>query len=118
KPLAEKNYERIKVLMKFYKRAYQIISIIIFVLGLITMPFLNFIIKDDVDFINIYLVYVLFLFQTISTYLFFAYKSTLIKADQKEYVIVKIGYVIEILSSLTQIIILLTLKDYLAYISI
>ena len=56
--------------------------------------FLNYIIKDDVDFINIYLVYALFLMQTISSYLFL-YKYTY-KSGQ-EYLIVKIGYLIEIL---------------------
>jgi O-antigen/teichoic acid export membrane protein len=117
KPLAEHDHQRTRVLMKFYKKAYQIISLVILVLGLLTMPFLNFIIKDDVRFVNIYIVYAIFLFQSISTYMFFAYKSTLIKADQREYVTVVIGYFVEIISSITQIIILIVFENYITYIA-
>ena len=46
KPIEENNKERIKTLMNFYKKAYRIIAIIVFVVGLLIMPFLNKIVGE------------------------------------------------------------------------
>lgn len=117
KPLAEKDKNRIAVLMNFYKSAYQVISAFIMVTGLLILPFLKYIIKDNVDFVNINLVFLIFLIQTASSYMFFAYKSTLIIADQRQYVVIRIGYKVETLSSLVQIVILVIFRNYIYYIS-
>jgi O-antigen/teichoic acid export membrane protein len=118
KPLANKDKKRITVLMKFYKQTYQIISLIILILGLLIMPFLDFFIKGSVDFINIYLVFSIYLLQTISSYMFFAYKTTLINADQKEHITVKVGMSVDIVSSIIQIFSLLIYKNFIIYISL
>ena len=40
KPLAEKDYDRVRVLMKFYRQAYNMIGIVILSLGLCFIPLL------------------------------------------------------------------------------
>ena len=45
-PLSKNDKKRIKILLKFYKRVYQIIGIVITVLGLSLIPFLRYIVKD------------------------------------------------------------------------
>lgn len=116
-PLAVHNEEKIRILMKFYKTAYRIISIIITIAGIVVMPFLPVIIKDDVSFVNIYLVFGFYLLQTVSSYMLFAYKSGLLKADQKEYIISQIGYIFTIITNIIQIFILIVFKDYIWYIA-
>lgn len=119
KPIVEKDKEKIKALINFYKKSYRIISIIIFVLGLMVIPLLDKIVSpEDITYIsfntNIYVIYILFLIDTVCSYSF-TYKRSMLYADQKNYVInlVHIGYII-LLNSL-QILILLTTKNYYLY---
>lgn len=114
-PLAQNDEVRINKLMNFYKNAYRIVSLVIFIGGIITLPFLKLIIKGDTSFTNIYIVFIIYLFQAISSYLFFAYKSSLLIADQKEYIITRYGLIIELVSSFAQIYILVNYRSYLMF---
>ena len=116
-PLAVQDEEKVRILMKFYKTAYRVISLVITVAGIAVMPFLPVIIKDDISFVNIYLVFGFYLLQTVSSYMLFAYKSGLLKADQKEYIISQIGYAFTIVTNIVQILILIIFKDYIWYIA-
>lgn len=119
KPLAENDEKRVRVLLKFYKMAYQIIGFVITIIGLCLIPLLRYIINDYDSLeslgINAVLVFVLYLFQSVSSYLFFAYRSVIMKAAQKEYVLNLAGYVITLATNVCQIIVLLSLQDFIAY---
>ena len=75
KPLAEKDAQRVRVLLIFYKQAYRIIGIIILLLGLCLIPALPYLIKDYGSLnalgIDAVLIFVLYLLQSVSSYLFF-----------------------------------------------
>ena len=116
KPLAEKNIPKIQALMSFYKNAYRIIGGAITIMGLALVPFLDQIVNFDegVD-INYYFVYILFLFNTVLSYLFFAYRGAIIVTDQKEYKIVKIKVWTTIASSALQLILLIIFRNYYLY---
>ena len=47
KPIAEKNEEKMAVLVQFYGKAYRIIGVVVAVVGVAIMPFLNFLIKSN-----------------------------------------------------------------------
>lgn len=88
KPMAEGDTDQVGKLMWFYKSIYQYIFAVIVILGLSICPFIKLLVKDQSqipDDINIYAIYLLFLFQTASTYLF-AYKQSLLIADRKHYI--------------------------------
>lgn len=96
KPIAENTPEKVAQYMRFFRDAYRIIACAILVLGLSIIPFLKYLIKDMSEVpsdVNIYLVYGLFLLQSVSSYLF-SYKTTLITADQKGYVLSLVNIVI------------------------
>ena len=120
KPLAEHDEKRVRVLMKFYKLAYRAVAFTILALGLLLVPLLPFVIKNydrlALIGINVPLVYILFLLQSVSSYMFFAYRAAIMKANQKKYILDAVDYVVTILSNLTQIIILITLKNFVIYI--
>ena len=117
KPLAEKKENKILSLMKFYRKAYHIIAIVVLILGLILLPFLPWFIKDTTGIENLTLIYLIFLGNMVIGYLF-SYKRTLITADQKNYKIVPIIMFFNFLTTLLQIAVLIILKDYISYLLI
>lgn len=114
KPLLENDTVKIKAIMKFYQKAYVIIGLIVFGLGLILMLFLKYIIKDPQGIENLNLIYLIFLFNTAYTY-FFTYKRTLISADQKGYLLVPFTTGTQILMVVFQIVVLVLFKNYILY---
>lgn len=116
-PLAKGNIQTIKSLMRFYKRAYQVIALIIAILGLLLLPFLRFLIKDPGDIKNIPFIYLVFLYNTVISYLF-TYKTTLLVADQKGYILTNMTTVIGVITVIIQTCILLVFKNYFVYLII
>lgn len=84
KPVAENDEQKIKTLLKYYKKVYGIIGLIILTLGLCLSPFLKFIVQEEVS-INIYLIYAMFLINSVISY-FMAHRRALIFASQKNYI--------------------------------
>lgn len=119
KPLAENDTERLQALMKFYKAAYRIIGLVILILGVALIPFLPFLIKDYDKFeilgLNAVVIYLLYLFKTVLSYWLFAYRSAIIRADQKQFVVELSDMISLIVVNLLQIILLLCGCDFLVY---
>ena len=116
KYIKNNDKETIKSIMLFYKKSYNIISLLIFLFGLLLIPFLNFIVEVNVD-INLYVIYILFLISTVATY-FNNYKRNLLVASQKNYLVNIVSIIYSILVNGMQIIILLLTKNYYLYLII
>lgn len=115
RPLAEHDEKKIAKLMNMYKTAYRNIALAIFAMGLCLLPFIQHIVtKVDVSDNYIRLVFLLFLTQTASSYLF-SYKSSLLNADQNVYVVSGITTVVKIVGEIINIILLFMFKNYIAY---
>ena len=82
KPLAEKDEDKINALMRFYRKVYNVIGILVLVIGLSITPFLNLFIKEMPDIPHINIIYILFVLNSVASY-FFIYKQSLIQSDQK-----------------------------------
>ncbi|MGM7721174.1 lipopolysaccharide biosynthesis protein [Metabacillus sp. Hm71] len=116
KPVAEKDYHKISVLMKFYRNTYMVIALIILVLGLSFMPFLDFFIRDtNVE--DLHLIYLIFLLNTVAPYLY-VHKNSFLNICQKGYIVTGIYSVSSILSVLIKIGVLHYTKDYILYLII
>lgn len=119
KPLAEHDEKRVRVLIAFYKTAYRVVGVVILILGICLIPFLPVLIKDygslDALGINAVLIFLLYILQSVSSYLFFAYRSAIVKADQKEYMLNVAGYVVSLATNITQIIILVVWRNFIMY---
>lgn len=118
KPLAENDEPRIISLMQFYSKVYSAIAGIVLVLGICVCPFLHLIV-DDNSVSNTYLivVFMLFLTETIISYLF-AYKRSILIADQKNFYVNIVAMTINLINSGTQIAILLLTKNFILYLVI
>lgn len=115
KPLAENDIPTICALMHFFRNAYRVIGVIVFVVGLAVVPFLPFFMNGTTDSVNIYLYYFLYLAETVISYLFFAYKGTLLVADQKKYLNDVITYMVQITMNMIQIGVLFLLRSFFVY---
>lgn len=126
KPLANNDEHRVRVLLKFYKQAYIIIGTVIFVLGLMVIPALPVLIKNYDSLgslgINAPLLFCMYLLQSVSSYWFFAYRSTIIKTAQKTYILNAVDMVINITTCIVQILVLKVIPDksiaFLTYVAV
>ena len=118
KPLAIDDHDKVASLVKFYGKCYQIIGIIVAVMGIVLMPFLDLLITEQPAIKeSLYLIYGIYLFNTASTY-FFSYRSSLLMAAQQNYIVTGINYLITILQSVLQMIWLALTHEYIGYLVI
>lgn len=121
-PISKEDHHRIVLLMKFYKNVYRIIGTVIALIGLGVIPFLPYLMKDYDKLVSLNLnaafIFVLFLVKTVSSYVFFAYKSAIINANQKEYLINLISYLFTICGGIVQIVFLLIYPKFEIYVII
>ena len=115
KPLRENDQGKIYALMKLYKIVYRWIGVIVTILGILLMPFLPYLMNGGTDIVNIYVVYIIYLLQSSMSYLFWAYHTSLIQADQKSYVVSLIYSLTTILTTICQVIILLLTANFILY---
>lgn len=118
KPIAIGNHEKVKSLMCLYKKAYTIIGIVVFLLGISLIPFLDVLVKDVPQIKeNITLIYVLFLINTSVSY-FYSYNKSILLATQEQSVINRIDSILYLVKCVLEIILLLIFKNYLVYLII
>lgn len=117
KPIAEKNEEKIKSLIHFYKIAYRIIAIIIGTVGICIIPFLKGIVGETTIKENIYFLFMLFILDTVFSYLL-TYKRSLLYADQKNYIINIVHILYTILLNGIQVYIMIATQNYILYLAI
>lgn len=111
KPLAEKNYKDVAVIMKLYKKIYTIIGIVIVALGTLMAPFVHFFIKDDLRDINLSVIFILFVLNTAISY-FYSYKQNLIIADQDKYIANINHYLFYFFLNIVQLILIVNTHNY------
>lgn len=109
KPLAEREEETVAALMKIYGKTYRFIGLLIFVIGMLLIPFLDLFIKEELSIENIELMYVLVLVNTSISYLY-SFKRTLFVSDQRNYVSVLNTTFFNTMKHFFQILLLVTLK--------
>lgn len=117
KPLAENDHKKLSALIHYYKKLYNIIALSIFCLGIILIPFLPYLInlENSIENVNIY--YILFLIDTVSSYLFI-YKTSIITANQQDYKLKIYNTISSLLRFVLQIIALWIFHSFFAYILI
>lgn len=118
KPIAEGDKKKIASLMRFYGKAYKTVGLFVFIIGLLCVPFLSLIIQDTPNISeDIRIIYIFYLFSTASSY-FFSYRSSIITANQRNYIVLGISYAVVIIQNVFQILILVFTKNYMAYLII
>ena len=98
KPIADDDQTTIKALLNAYRKIYRVIAIVVLLAGLIVMPFLPHLIDGGYPAdINLYILFSIYLANTVIGYLFFAYKSALLIAHQRNDIQSNVHSIINIL---------------------
>ena len=83
----EKNDEdKIRALTQEFKKIYNVIILGVSLVGIAIIPFLGSIIKSSLPQKELIIYYVLYLLNSVASY-FVVYRTTVIRADQKEYIL-------------------------------
>ena len=117
KPLAVDDKTKLSALITFYKKIYNTIAIIITIIGCSFIPFLGSIVNTESEIPHLQIYYILFLLNTVMSYLF-VYRASIIRADQKAYIISKYRMVTFIVMNILQIVFLLQTHNYIVYLLI
>ena len=117
KPIAESDSERVCAILSFSKRCFRVIGLIILALGLLFLPFLQNVVNADIPReINIYVLYAIFLFNSVVSYFLFSYKRVLLSAAQRYDLETTIASIVLIIQYIVQIIILIITRNYYLFI--
>lgn len=117
-PIAKGDKIQIAKLMRSYRNIYRIIAAAILALGLCLLPFMDRIVSD-VSYSKGYVsfIFILFLIQTTSSYLF-TYKRSMLSADQKQYVITVFDLCYKIVTVAVGIVVLKLTNELAWYIAV
>lgn len=117
KPIAEDDGVTICALLNTYRKVYRRIGSIILTAGIILLPFIQYIIKGDWPVgLNIFLIYFLYLLNTVISYFLFAYRASLLLAYNRNDVVSKISSGILFFQYMAQIAVLYFFSDYYIYV--
>ena len=114
KPIAEKNINQIKILVKFYRTVYHIIACVILIIGIFLLPIIPMIVGEVSVPENIRVLFFLYLLSTVVSYLL-TYKRSILYADQKNYITKLFNCVFVIIRNLVQILVILITKSFTIY---
>ncbi len=116
KPISENDTDTICALMNMFRKVYRVIGDIILCIGILISPFLPRLISGTwPSDINIYILYYIYLANTVVSYLLFAYKSALLIAHQRNDVDVNITTIVFFLQYSAQIVAITVFKSFYAY---
>lgn len=117
RPIAKKDYDEVNSILNFYRKVYKIIGFVVLTIGIILLPFLpNFIQGGTPENINIFVLFSIYLIDSVLSYTMFAYKSTLLIANQRNDIVNSILSVSTILKNVIQGVLLLVTHNYYYYV--
>ena len=117
KPVAEKDQEKQKSLMRLYQNIYRTVALIVLLAGLFVIPFMDVLIKNKPEVNHLTLIYLMYLANTALSYLFI-YKRSLVDAHQKLYIGVLYQSGFLLLQYALQILVLVLTRNFLLYLTI
>lgn len=116
-PLAKHDYDRLAGLINLYKKVYRIIALAVTLIGVALVPFLKYLIHLNKPIPHITLYYLLFLANTVASYLV-VYKTSILTADQKEYKLNKYRSIFSVLQTTFMTIFLWLTHNYTVYLCV
>lgn len=114
RPIAENDINQIKRLISFFKKIYCVIGGIVFLLGVMLIPFLHYIVNLDNAMANLELYYFLFVVNASISYLF-VYRTNLLMADQKLYITNTYLMLFKVIGFMCQTVVVIFFQSYLGY---
>ena len=114
RPMAEKKEDEIKTLVNFYKNVYHIVAGVTLAIGIVLLPVVPYIVGEVSIPENIKLLFMLYLLNTVASYLL-TYKRSVLYADQKNYVTNIVSSIMIVLKNIVQILIICLTKNFILF---
>lgn len=90
KAIAEDDKPALCAMLKFYRKVYRIVGLVILGMGLAVMPFLPWLVKNECPpDVNLYVLFAIYLSESVLDYLMFAYNNATFTAFQRNDVTLK-----------------------------
>lgn len=116
KPIADEDYPLLCAILKYYKKIYLIIGLVIMIGGLCVLPFLHLFIHNGYPAnVNLQLAYLIYLLNTVVSYILFAYRGALLNAYQRFDIVSNISTASKIFCYVVQIFVLVYTHNYYFY---
>lgn len=113
KPIAENNETAICALLNFYRKVYRILGLLIMGVGLALVPFLPNLVSGNIPSgINLYVLYLIYLINTVIGYVLFGYKVALLNAFQRVDIVNNTLSICHTVLYVSQIVIVAVARDY------
>lgn len=119
KPMANRDWKQLSYYLTIVRKVYNVVGTVILGCGLCLMPFLRFLISGSYpQNINLYLLYFLYLINSAISYYLFAYKESLLLADQRSDVTSNIRTVVDTIRYIVQFSVLIFTQNFYIYVVI
>ena len=119
KPIAENDREKICALLNAIKKIYHIVGAVILIAGLAVIPFLPHLIEGSYPSdVNLYVLYLIFLFNTVISYFLSAHMGTVLNAYQRSDIENIIVLICNSLYYVLQIAVLFIFPNYYLFIAL
>lgn len=117
RPLADDDKEKINSIINILKLIYRYIGIFFITVGIIFLPFIEYLLKDVEVSSTIYLIFIIQVLNSACSY-FLAYKRSLLYADRREFITKIIDTAMNISISILKIVVTIQTSNYVMYISL
>ncbi len=114
RPIAQKNWETVSVVLCFLRRFYSVVAVVVFSLGALSSYFIVMPIKENFSKIWLIEIFMLYVIDVVSSYLY-SHKRSMFIADQKNYVNNLIHVVVQVVLFILQIIVLKIFASFEAF---
>lgn len=114
KPVAEKDVEKQKSLMRMYRQFYRVVAAIVLGGGLLVIPFMDVLIRNQTRVEYLTIIYLMYLLNSVLSYLLI-YKKTLLDAHQLSYIGVMYQTVFLLIQNAAQVGVLLWTRNFFLF---
>ena len=115
--LEKGDTEKITALTQEFKKIYNIIIVCVTLVGIAIVPFLGVLVKSNLPHNELIVYYLLYLLNSVASY-FVVYRTMVIRADQKEYLLNNCSTITTIIMYVLQLAYLYVRRDFLGYLVI
>lgn len=117
KPISDGDTDTVCALLNYFKRIYKVVGLVFFGGGLLLLPFLEHLVSGSYPSdVNIYILYLMYIFESGISYFLFGYKSAIITAQQREDILSKLHILVAVLKNVLQFALLLIFKNFYLYV--
>lgn len=117
KPVAEDDKDKIGRLMNLYKFLYRCVAGVVFFLGVVLFPFLDYFIKGNSGVEHLRFIYLMYLSNSVASY-FLSYKNSVLIASQRSYIQAAYEQLLHFVQLILQIAFLIMTGNFILYLTI